>query len=97
VPNSNLAIFNQLKKLTPRPARGQSHKWLRNPKLMAALFMTMLCAGGAWGKTLRIVSYNIDCSDQTATATSPTQRTACRRWFKPSDCITWGPMRSRWT
>jgi hypothetical protein len=33
---------------------------------MAAVLGIGLCAGGAWGKTLRIVSYNIDCSDQSS-------------------------------
>ena len=34
--------------------------------VLVAVFVTMLCASGAWGKTLRIVSYNIDCSDQSS-------------------------------
>jgi hypothetical protein len=55
-----------LKKLIPPPVRGQFLKWLRHTKLLAALLATMFCAGGAWGKTLRIVSYNIDCSDQSS-------------------------------
>ncbi len=31
---------------------------------LAALLGTGICASGAWGKTLRIVSYNIDCEDE---------------------------------
>jgi hypothetical protein len=34
--------------------------------VLVAVLVAMLCAGGAWGKTLRIVSYNIDCSDQSS-------------------------------
>jgi PKD repeat protein len=33
-------------------------------KIAAAAWAIMVCACGAWGATLRIVSYNIDCSDQ---------------------------------
>src|SRR5260370_30072176 len=31
---------------------------------ICGLFVVALCPCGAWGKTLRIVSYNIDCADQ---------------------------------
>jgi hypothetical protein len=31
---------------------------------ICALFVVAVCPCGAWGKTLRIVSYNIDCADQ---------------------------------
>ncbi len=33
---------------------------------MAALLGIAVCASGAWGTTLRIVSYNIDCADQSS-------------------------------
>src|ERR1017187_16434 len=32
--------------------------------IVAAVLGIWLCAGGAWGRTLRIASYNIDCADQ---------------------------------
>ena len=32
--------------------------------VLVAVFVTMLCASGAWGNTLRIASYNIDCEDR---------------------------------
>src|SRR5258708_8020187 len=32
--------------------------------ILAAVAGIGICACGAWGKTLRIVSYNIDCADQ---------------------------------
>ena len=41
---------------------------------VAAALGIGICASGAWGKTLRIVSYNIDCEDQSSDGniTNPT-------------------------
>ncbi len=39
-------------------------KFFRSWMIVAATLGLGVCAGGAWGTTLRIVSYNIDCSDQ---------------------------------
>jgi hypothetical protein len=39
-------------------------KRFRGGITLAVVLAVVLCAGGARGKTLRIVSYNIDCSDQ---------------------------------
>ncbi|MDR3460677.1 MAG: hypothetical protein P4N60_24875 [Verrucomicrobiae bacterium] len=36
----------------------------RSRVILAVMSALVLCAGGAWGKTLRIVSYNIDCEDR---------------------------------
>src|ERR1700686_5261231 len=34
--------------------------------ICAVLLGIGVCASGAWGRTLRIVSYNIDCADQSS-------------------------------
>lgn len=42
-----------------RPAGGKTMRYR-----LALISLLLLCAGGAWGRTLRFVSYNIDCADQ---------------------------------
>src|ERR1039457_3379734 len=39
-------------------------KWHRSWMIVAAVLGLMGCASEAWGKTLRVASYNIDCADQ---------------------------------
>jgi PKD repeat protein len=41
-------------------------KLYRSRIIAAALLGIGICASGAWGTTLRIVSYNIDCADQSS-------------------------------
>src|ERR1035437_4042498 len=38
----------------------------RSWMILMAVWGIGICASGAWGKTLRIVSYNIDCADQSS-------------------------------
>ncbi|HSY17568.1 MAG TPA: hypothetical protein VK815_04500 [Candidatus Acidoferrales bacterium] len=38
----------------------------RSRAILMLVLGLALCAGGAWGKTLRIVSYNIDCEDRSS-------------------------------
>src|ERR1035438_1170012 len=48
----------------PSQCDGEHMKLYRSRIIAAALLGIGICASGAWGTTLRIVSYNIDCADQ---------------------------------
>jgi hypothetical protein len=48
----------------PFQRHGENMKLHRSWMIVAAVLGIGGCAGGAWGKTLRVVSYNIDCADQ---------------------------------